>query len=133
MNPALPLREAFAHAVRPYSRPKLCLTAAVFALACAPLARAAKETPVPDWVLQAATAAPLKPEWRDAKAVYLLEDTLITVQPDGHVVHRYRAVVKILRPQGRDYAIPVASFPQRRASCNPSMSGPSVPTATTTP
>lgn len=65
---------------------------------------------LPDWVTQAATDAPLKGDWRDAKAVYLLEDTLLTVGPDGRAVERYRAVVKILRPQGRDYAHPVAAF-----------------------
>jgi len=86
------------------------IAVALLALACAPAARAAKDIPVPDWVLQAATAAPLKPEWRDAKAVYLLEDTLLTVQPDGRVTQRYRAVIRILRPQGRDYATPVAHF-----------------------
>jgi len=95
---------------RPATRRSLTLAAVLLALACAPVARAAKETPVPDWVLQAVTAAPLKSEWRDAKAIYLLEDTLITVQPDGRAIQRYRAVVKILRPQGRDAAIPVASF-----------------------
>ena len=61
-------------------------------------------------VLQAATDAPLKGEWKDAKAVFLLEETLLTVSPDGKAVERYRAVVKILRPQGRDYAIPAAPF-----------------------
>ncbi|HKR25869.1 MAG TPA: DUF3857 domain-containing protein, partial [Acidobacteriaceae bacterium] len=66
---------------------------------------------LPDWVLQAATpSAPFPPGWRDAKAVFLLEDTLVTVQPDGHATQRYRAVVKILRPQGREYAMPVAWF-----------------------
>jgi hypothetical protein len=65
---------------------------------------------LPDWVTQAATDAPLKGDWRDAKAVYLLEDTLLTVGPDGRAVERYRAVVKILRPPGRDYAHPVAAF-----------------------
>jgi hypothetical protein len=79
-------------------------------LACAGTARASKDAQVPDWVTQAATGAPLKGEWRDAKAVYLLEDTLVTVQPDGHAVQRYRAVVKILRPQGREVATPMVAF-----------------------
>lgn len=66
---------------------------------------------LPDWVMQAATpSAPYPAAWRDAKAIFLLEDTLVTVQPDGHATERYRAVVKILRPQGREYATPVAGF-----------------------
>ena len=66
---------------------------------------------LPDWVMQAATpSAPFPPSWRDAKAVFLLEDTLVTVQPDGRATQRYRAVVKILRPQGREYAQPAAWF-----------------------
>ncbi|HET7346288.1 MAG TPA: DUF3857 domain-containing protein [Acidobacteriaceae bacterium] len=66
---------------------------------------------MPDWMLQAAAPAMGFPaEWRDAKAVYLLEDTLVTIQPDGRAVQRYRAVVKILRPEGRGYARPVAGF-----------------------
>ncbi|HEY1502489.1 MAG TPA: DUF3857 and transglutaminase domain-containing protein [Acidobacteriaceae bacterium] len=77
---------------------------------CAVAVHASKDAPLPDWVLQASTDAPLKGEWRDAKAVYLLQDTLLTVQPDGRAVERERLVVKILRPQGRNYAIPAAYF-----------------------
>jgi len=73
-------------------------------------AYAAKDAELPDWVTQAATDVPLKAEWRDAKAVYLLEDTLVTVGADGRAVQRYRAVVKILRPQGRESAMPIAGF-----------------------
>jgi hypothetical protein len=40
----------------------------------------------------------------------LLEDKLITVQPDGRAVERYRMAVKILRPRGREYAEPFAWF-----------------------
>jgi transglutaminase-like putative cysteine protease len=68
-------------------------------------------TPVfPDWVVQASSPIVLPHGEREAKAAYLLEDTLLTVQPDGHAVIRYRAVVKILRPQGRRYALPYAAF-----------------------
>ena len=42
--------------------------------------------------------------------MYLLEDTLVTVGPDGRATERYRAVVKILRPQGRDHAHPLTWF-----------------------
>lgn len=82
-----------------------------FLTAAAAFAHASATPQLPDWVLQAAApATPFPPAWRDARAVYLLEDTLVTVQPDGHAVQRYRAVVKILRPQGRQYARPVAFF-----------------------
>ncbi len=73
-------------------------------------AHASRDPELPDWVTGAVTSAPLKSDWRDARAVYLLDDTLITVQPDGRVVERSRTVVKILRPQGREYATPVVSF-----------------------
>ena len=66
-------------------------------------------TPFPDWVTQAATA-PLRDHSPDAKAIVLLEDKLITVQSDGHAVERYRLVLKILRPRGREYAEPSAWF-----------------------
>lgn len=72
--------------------------------------RASSPPPIPDWVMQAVPAAPLPAAWHDAKAVYLLEDTLVSVGPDGRATERYRAVVKILRPQGRDYAHPAADF-----------------------
>ena len=85
-------------------------TAALMMAGCASMAHASKDAQLPDWVSQAVTAAPLKADWHDAKAVYLLEDTLLTVSPDGRQVERYRAVVKILRPQGRDDAHPVTWF-----------------------
>ena len=63
----------------------------------------------PDWVTQAA-AAPMPEHSSDARAVVLLEDKLIAVQPDGRAVERYRMAVKILRPRGREYAEPVAWY-----------------------
>jgi hypothetical protein len=87
------------------------LIAAVLVLAaCVPLARASKEPPFPDWINDAAASAPLKSDWHNAKAVVLLEDTLVTVDPDGHAVQRYRVIVRILRQQGREYAKPMAGF-----------------------
>jgi hypothetical protein len=76
------------------------------------LASAAAEAPAlafPDWVTQAA-AVPLPEHSSDARAIVLLEDTLITVQPDGRSVERYRLAVKILRPGGREYSELSASF-----------------------
>lgn len=70
-------------------------------------ARAASNAQLPDWVTQAASATG---SWGTARAVYLLEDKLVTVGPDGRPVERYRAVVKILRPQGRRMATPMVWF-----------------------
>ncbi len=76
-------------------------------LGCTSAAFAASNPQLPDWVTEAANATG---SWGNAKAVILLEDTLVTVQPDGRPVERYRTVVKILRPHGRDYARPMVWF-----------------------
>jgi hypothetical protein len=65
---------------------------------------------LPDWVQQAAAAAPHLPPDAHPKAVILLEDKLLTVGANGQVTERFRTVIKILRPQGRAYARPVAWF-----------------------
>lgn len=54
----------------------------------------------PDWVQQAASVQVAPP--KDAKAIVLLSDELLTVQPDGQTRLRRREVIKILRPQGRE-------------------------------
>jgi len=54
----------------------------------------------PDWVQQAAAVQVVPP--KDAKAIVLLRDELLTVQPDGQTRLRRREVIKILRPQGRE-------------------------------
>ncbi|MBV8629612.1 MAG: DUF3857 domain-containing protein, partial [Silvibacterium sp.] len=71
----------------------------------------ASTPPFPDWFTQAA-AAPVPEHPDDAKAIVLLEDKLISVQPDGRAIERYRLVVKILRQRGREYAEPAAWFAQ---------------------
>ncbi|WP_158788435.1 DUF3857 and transglutaminase domain-containing protein [Granulicella sp. L46] len=65
--------------------------------------------PVPDWVK---TAAQQKlPEFHgNPKAVVLLEETTYTVDQKGQAVEHVRRVVKILRPQGRDYGYPWVSY-----------------------
>ena len=65
--------------------------------------------PVPDWVK---TAAQEKlPEFHgNPKAVVLLEQTTYTVDAKGQAVQHVRRVVKILRPQGRDYGYPYVSY-----------------------
>jgi transglutaminase-like putative cysteine protease len=57
---------------------------------------------VPDWVKQAAQEKVDVPA--DAKAVVLLDDQALTVRDNGEIVLRHRRVIKLLRPQGRDYA-----------------------------
>ena len=57
---------------------------------------------VPDWVKQAAAQTlPAYPS--DTRAVVLLEETTLTVQPEGKSIEHVRRVVKILRPGGRSY------------------------------
>ena len=64
---------------------------------------------VPDWVR---AAAQLKlPDYPETtKAVVLLEETTYTVGANGKAVEHVRSVVKILRPQGREYGIPSVWF-----------------------
>jgi hypothetical protein len=65
--------------------------------------------PVPDWVKTAAQAK--LPEFHgNPKAVVLLEQTTYTVDAKGQAVEHVRRVVKILRPQGRDYGFPMVSY-----------------------
>jgi Domain of Unknown Function with PDB structure (DUF3857)/Transglutaminase-like superfamily len=65
--------------------------------------------PVPDWVK---TAAQEKlPEFHgNPKAVVLLDETTYTVDEKGQATEHVRKVVKILRPQGRDYGYPAVSY-----------------------
>jgi len=88
--------------------PRGVLIALVFALA--PAAALASSPDLPDWVTQAATAQVHIAEGTHPKAAVLLEDKLLTISPDGRITERYRMVVRILRPQGREYAHPVAWF-----------------------
>jgi hypothetical protein len=61
--------------------------------------------PVPDWVRSAAQEKlPVFPG--SPKAVVLLDDTTYTVDADGRATEHVRYVVKILRPQGREYGLP---------------------------
>ena len=79
----------------------------VLALGCSIPAHASNPQ-IPDWAINAASTA--KGDWGDAKAVVLLQDTLLTVQSDGKAIERNRFVVKILRPQGRSEAIPAIGY-----------------------
>jgi len=101
-----------AHTAECPARPigKHVFALALLAFAWTGYVHAARDAPFPDWLTQAASSAPLPSDWKDAKAVYLLEDKLLSFDSGGRAVERYRAVVKILRPQGREYAKPAASF-----------------------
>jgi len=81
--------------------------AALIAL-CPALAWASSNN-VPDWVKTAAQQ-PLPHLPETAKAVVLLDDETYTVDAKGQAVVHEREVVKILRPQGRDYGIPVVWY-----------------------
>jgi hypothetical protein len=63
---------------------------------------------VPDWV-KTAMAEKVLVDRKD-EAVVLFEETALTVKPDGSSTERTRRVVKILRPQGRDYGRVVVPF-----------------------
>ena len=78
----------------------------VAALGCSSPAHASNAQ-IPDWAMSASTG---KGTWGDAKAVVLLQDTLLTIEPDGRAIERNRIVVKILRPEGRDEATPEVRF-----------------------
>ena len=70
---------------------------------------AAASSSVPDWVKAAAQVEmPHYPE--STKAVVLLDETTYTVGPDGRATEHVRRVTKILRPQGREDAIPVVWY-----------------------
>jgi hypothetical protein len=64
---------------------------------------------VPDWVRTAAQQPiPTLPE--TTKAVVLLDDETYTVDAKGQAVLHEREVIKILRPQGREYGYPAVWF-----------------------
>ncbi len=82
----------------------------VYLLAASAHAAFARTEPtLPDWVMSAAALNPGKlPSTADA--VILYQSELLTVQPDGSAIDRVRTVVKILTPQGRQFAVPTASY-----------------------
>ncbi|GGG93701.1 DUF3857 domain-containing protein [Silvibacterium dinghuense] len=80
-----------------------CALLGLTALACGGKAWASDA--VPDWVTAAAAE---KSPAGNAKAVVLLEDRLLEVDAAGKIRLRTRMVVRIVRPQGREYARPIA-------------------------
>jgi hypothetical protein len=86
----------------------ICLCAAL----ASPDGRAASifgAAPLPEWVKTAAAQKlPVFPG--TPKAAVLLDERTYTVGQDGRAVEHVRRVVKILRPQGRDYGYPAVWF-----------------------
>ncbi len=80
-----------------------CWCIAACLLAGATLPAFAGTPQPPDWVLTAAHAStPNYPA--DTIAVALDDEETLTVEPDGKATLRKRRVIKILRPQGRNFA-----------------------------
>lgn len=64
---------------------------------------------VPDWVKEAAQQT--VPHYSEStKAVVLLNETVFTVAPDGRATTHVREAVKVLRPTGREEAVPIVYF-----------------------
>jgi hypothetical protein len=73
-------------------------------LCCAALpGLAAKPQPAPGWAV-AAARTPTPSSAMGAPAVVLFDEYLITVDEQNHAVERERTAVRILKPQGREYA-----------------------------
>jgi hypothetical protein len=87
------------------SRPALVLpTCGVFCLlALLSSIPAHAKDPAPDWAV-AAAKTPTPASAKDAPAVVLLDEYLITVDSQNHAVERERSAVRILQPQGRKYS-----------------------------
>jgi Domain of Unknown Function with PDB structure (DUF3857)/Transglutaminase-like superfamily len=95
--------------IEPQLRSYSCFTFALLLSLAAPVASAAKQDTVPDWVRTVAQQKlPIYPS--ATNAVILLDDTTYTVAPDGSAVEHSRRVLKILRPQGREEGIVYVPF-----------------------
>jgi hypothetical protein len=69
----------------------------------------ASSNSVPDWV-KAAAQQEIPHYSETTKAVVLLDETTYTVAADGQAIEHVRKVVKILRPQGREDAVPAVYY-----------------------
>ncbi len=67
------------------------------------------KAPTPDWAV-AAAKLPTPASAADARAIILLDDTIVTVDEQGHAVEHERTVTRILKPQGRDEGVCVAQY-----------------------
>jgi hypothetical protein len=76
-----------------------------FAAACicsVPAMAKDKPDPAPQWAVDAAKT-PTPAGAKDASAVILFDEYLITVDEQNHAVEREREAIRILKPQGRGY------------------------------
>ena len=62
-----------------------------------------KPSPAPDWAVEAAKT-PTPASAKDAPAVVLFDEYLITIDDQNHAVERERIAVRILKPQGRGHS-----------------------------
>jgi len=89
-------------------RPLLAAFSAVvvscaFALSTSiPAAAWDKREPAPQWALDAAKT-PTPASAKDASAIILFDEYLITIDAQNHAVEREREAIRILKPQGRGY------------------------------
>jgi hypothetical protein len=67
-----------------------------------PSAAKDKPEPAPQWAVDAAKT-PTPASAKDASAVVLFDEYLITVDDQNHAVEREREAIRILKPQGRGY------------------------------
>jgi hypothetical protein len=72
------------------------------ALCASPASAKDKPQPAPQWAVDAAKT-PTPASAKDASAVVLFDEYLITVDGQNHAVERERVAVRILKPQGRGY------------------------------
>ncbi len=68
---------------------------------------------IPAW-LEAAAQQPTPAGAKDAPAVVLLDETVVTVQPDGRYAEQHRNVVRILNRGGTERASGAVSFLEKR-------------------
>jgi hypothetical protein len=91
-----------------HSYGSLLLVAGLFVAMSAPAAGktnwfgATAREPVPQWAMDAART-PTPASAKDASAVMLFDEYLITVDEQNHAVERERRAVRVLKPQGRQY------------------------------
>jgi hypothetical protein len=67
-----------------------------------PAAARDKHEPAPQWAVDAANV-PTPASAKDASAVILFDEYLITVDSQNNAVEREREAIRILKPQGRNY------------------------------
>ncbi len=72
-------------------------------------AMASRSPKLPEWALAAAATKP-GPLPKTANAVVLYQDEVLTVDRRGRAEYRFRQVVKILRPPGREDAVPQVDY-----------------------